>query len=1009
MGILLVQFADEATVPDSRGSLGFSAPAGADTIENKYRYEDYWNIIFQPNGPVIHPDGDFPDAYAIGRRGFDQYGSLRRYMEDNSFGLYTIVPYRHWSASSGLLNTITPDSSGNPERAIINWLTLDSTKLRDWDPGHTKTFETPTQLADSAIVTAIGSLNVAWDSLDVLIILYAGINPFRYSVAGKFDGLSYAISSERAANDLTGIPTFAYPSVIWHEFLHAAIDAKDFHNRNRDCVGDDSELCSAVGHYSIMGDNAHLASYTPPMLDPWHRLREGWLRYYVPDATHDTLNLRVPIDTAGFQLPIVEERIDGEVPYVLVLPVKSHPDSAGWDGRAQHLIIVENRRAIGWDSVIVMEENVNEFDPAYGQTNGLDGGFLIWGITDPSLCAPAWIYDADNDFTTWQYEGVYGSPGDLFVGVEGHDTFSISSSPGVFTESKAGYGKDEKTQSRNLYLEFPPYVDSSNVNPIARLVIDRFVPADFGFGADAGNDTASTKFVAQQKLDRWDTLTLATYGTGNRMFVMSGKSPEDLRDVACMQYALKDAGMDLENSAIATFNYAPLPKRLDATLIMQERSTNEYFVRLRHINTSLSGSFMCGNNEWGPFQQPPHPVIVSRNEFGALAFAADSGIFVSTTTNSGCDWLQPALVASSGPGSHSPFICLDTSSTGGDHFMVLFVDEQDTVMLFRNEVVTSTVISDRLLQDETVNPTASRLGIDLAIIYQYHDLKKDRYYIARQRVNLATGAVAKDRDAFGLRNQNNRDANRDPAVIHTDSTDASKSLVCWIFNKGEKMLFSSRGCGSQLNVGYESVLSTKPTAYPHLFYNEVDNPLFMVSRQGTWHAGSPAPGDETPSIVMMKKDDDIESNTALFAVTELGMDFSKTPDRLMHTHMSMPMVINGPDTAGYLQYDCTASEDFTTETVDTLTRTVNGTLVDGDAVVFTLDVTCFMDAADTLVFESFLYDPGGLAQVSTSGEMKIPPFTGGHRSHCRSRGSERFSTDRLPGHDLDAPGLLRQQ
>jgi hypothetical protein len=975
VGILLVQFADEATVPDSRGSLGFSAPTGADTIENKYRYEDYWNIIFKPNGPVLHPDGDFPDEYAIGGRGFNQYGSLRRYLEDNSFGMQTIVPYRVWSASSGLLNTVTQDSSGNPERALINWLTLDSTKLRGWDPESRPTFTDPTILGDSAIAMATRSLDVAWDSLDVLIILYAGTNHFHYSRAGTFNGLSFAISSERAANDLTGAPTFSYPSVIWHEFLHAAIGAEDLHNRNSDCA-DTSQLCSAVGHFSIMGDNSHLASYTPPMLDPWHRLRQGWLRYYVPDATYDTLNLHVPLDTAAFHLPIVEERFNGDVPYVLVLPVKSHPDINGWAGLGQHLIIVENRRAIGWDSVIVKEENVNQLDPAYGQTSGLVGGFLIWGITDPRQCAPAWIYDADDEFTTWENTGVYGSPGDLYVGAEGHDTFSISSSPGVFTYPNPGLGMKFVAQSRNLYLEFPPYVDSSNVNPIARLVVDRFVPADFGFGADAENDTASTKFVAQQKITRWDSLTLATFGTGDRMFVMSGKSPENLRDVACVQFALEDEGIDLGNGAVATFNYAPLPEVLVATLVMQRREGNDYFVRLRHMNTKLTGSFTNGNNEWGPFQQPPHPVIVSRNEFGALAFAADSGIFISTTTNSGCDWIQPVLVNRSGPDSHSPFICLDTSSMGGDHFLVLFVDQQDTLKMFRSESGTITVLSDAFLQDETENPTASRLGTDLAVVYQYHDTWLNRHFIARKRVNLATDTVAKDWDAFGWKDQEPEDENRDPSVMHTDSADASKSLVCWIFKKGEKMLFASRGTSGQVNVGYQSVLSTKPTAYPHLFHNETDNPLFLVSRLGTWHTRSLTPPDEEPSLIMMSKEDDVASNPALLPITELGMDFSTSSSRLMHTHQSMPTVIHGQDTVGYLQYDCSASEGFSTEPVDTLTRTVTGTLADGDAVFFTLDVTCFTGASDTLLIESFLYDPGGLAQVSTSGEMRIPPFSG---------------------------------
>jgi hypothetical protein len=131
-----------------------------------------------------------------------------------------------------------------------------------------------------------------------------------------------------------------------------------------------------------------------------------------------------------------------------------------------------------------------------------------------------------------------------------------------------------------------------------------------------------------------------------------------------------------------------------------------------------------------------------------------------------------------------------------------------------------------------------------------------------------------------------------------------------------------------------------------------------------------------PSLITLSKEKDLASNTALLSNTELGMEFSTAPDRLMHTHMSMPTIIHGPDTIGYLHYNRTASRDFTTEPVDTLARTVSGTLADGDAVVYTLNVTCFKVAADTLIIESFLYDPGKITVVASSGEMKIPPRTG---------------------------------
>ncbi|MBR9978487.1 MAG: hypothetical protein KFH87_10390 [Bacteroidetes bacterium] len=55
------------------------------------------------------------------------------------------------------------------------------------------------------------------------------------------------------------------------------------------------------------------------------------MRYYVPDATNDTLNLITPIDTAHFHLPIVSEPYHEGPPCVLVIPVKQHPDQDGWN------------------------------------------------------------------------------------------------------------------------------------------------------------------------------------------------------------------------------------------------------------------------------------------------------------------------------------------------------------------------------------------------------------------------------------------------------------------------------------------------------------------------------------------------------------------------------------------------------------------------------------------------------------------------------------------------------
>ncbi|MDX9759411.1 MAG: T9SS type A sorting domain-containing protein [Bacteroidota bacterium] len=541
------------------------------------------------------------------------------------------------------------------------------------------------------------------------------------------------------------------------------------------------------------------------------------------------------------------------------------------------------------------------------------------------------------------------------------------------------------SQSRNLYLEFPAYVDSSNVNPIARLLIDRFVPAEFELDSDPESDRAPTKLTAQQKFDMWHDRTVATLGTGNRMFALMGDGPENLRDVACLQYVLGRTDANIENSTIATFNYAPLSNWFTATLAWQEKVGTEYYVRLRHMASDLVNSFGIGNNEWGPFQEPPHPVIASWNEFGVLAFVADTGILVSTTINSGSDWSVPSLLDSAGTGSHGPFVAIDTSSQGGNKFLVLFSDPDKAIRLFRSETATSVRLSeDDSLMNKCTNPVASRHGTDLLVGFQYYDVEKNRNYIARKRLDLSTGTIPHDWDAFGLVKQNDRDVHRDPTIIHTDSSDVSKFAMSWNFNTGEKLLWTSRASGPDSVLGFlpvtESVLSSKPTAYPHLLYKDPGYPLLVVSRLGAcrggiWDPGQSVEEDESPSLIYASRGS-LPSTITSVTITELGMDFAQGQNRLMHVRLGMPAAVNGVDTIGRIPYDYSASEAFTTEPIDTLTRSLVTSLADGDVVFFPIDITCHRDAADTMIVEVVLYDPASGAEVSSSGEYKLPPFTG---------------------------------
>jgi hypothetical protein len=83
----MVEFTDAATNRDARGSVGRTglAPPDPEFEENKYRFRDYYNIIFQDdNEPVTHPDAALDVSYSSWSKGWYQHGSFARYIHDNS-------------------------------------------------------------------------------------------------------------------------------------------------------------------------------------------------------------------------------------------------------------------------------------------------------------------------------------------------------------------------------------------------------------------------------------------------------------------------------------------------------------------------------------------------------------------------------------------------------------------------------------------------------------------------------------------------------------------------------------------------------------------------------------------------------------------------------------------------------------------------------------------------------------------------------------------------------------
>lgn len=978
VGILCAQFSDHATNPDARGGLGVTAPPGLDTVENKYRYGDYWRIIFQPSGHVVHPDADFPNSYSTNGRGFSQHGSLARYVHDNSYGTYEIAPYRPWSRSCGLLNTVTEDVSGDSSKAIVTWLTLNVAK-GGLDLDNTS----PQTIADMAMAMAVDSLAVAWDSVDVVIVLMAGRNPYGYAKDGEYmvhgASIPYAVGGERMGSNAHPVQCFAAPRVIFHEFMHAAYDMVDLHQRTP--LTPPASMATGVGHYSLMGDHSKLGDYTPEMLDPWHRVKLGWLRYYMP-GSHDSSRLIIaPIDTLNFHLPIVEKKVEGPDPrpFVLLIPVTSNPEDDGWNAPNTRMIIVENRRAIGWDSVIVRHE-MDANAANYGESAGT-GGFLVWGACRQGETIQAWVYDADGDFSTFRSTGVYGEPSDVFGTQSGSRVFSLSTTPSVFSIPVLKGEPGFLDVSRNLYLEFPAYVDSSDVNPISRLAIDRFVPMAHAYGESEDADVATTQYNAQRKFDVLDTITLASVCQGDRGFVLIGPSFENMRAAVSLNAIVSVPGEVMQNAAVLYYPGDTSGSHAGATYVWQQTVSGDYWVRTRRVGSNLYSVIGSGSNTWGPFQVQPRPVIAGRGKYASLAYAADGGIMLSRSTDHGGTWSQPVLISGALQECKQPYVGVFENAFGAMTTHVLFVGGTDSngVYLYRSDSLSTVKISSDAHSD-CENPIASILTGHMRIVYQCRDRQSNRRYVAQARYNMHSRDILGAYDLYGMRSQEHDAMNRNPFILHTDSMSTQRFLLCWVHNKGEKLMYatvedSPRGLVIQ---GIESSLSSCVTSYPYLLPHEPGNPRLVVSRSGRLLRPHPLYTPDTlPSVVSLTLNDDRNRDAKQQDLhSALGLDFLSPAQVSMHVSLEPAILLNVPDTLSRIHYDYQVSEDCEGEEMPVVTKTLPFDFYDTQVGVFPVTLSFSDYDGDTLVVEARLYAATSGDYVSGSGEVRIPPMIG---------------------------------
>jgi M6 family metalloprotease-like protein len=463
VAVLCVQFYDEGSNPDARGGRGRYQD---NSIDQKYIYKDYYDIIFS-NAEVMHPDAAIDPSYSRSGVDWNQHGGFNRYIRDNSYNACSIGPCDINSADSresGILNPIR-NTDLEIQNCEVDWLTL----FKRYKPTESEVQAMENQEAGSslsnllrpigreAILKADSLYNsdpnnkrINWDEIDLVVVLYAGESPFGAATVGTVEVGSNTVNFSIHAE--TYNRCFTYPLVIFHEACHALFCASDLYDV------DNSD--GRAGHYSLMGGNPKYQAYTPPMLDPWHRLRYGWLTVDIRNSGCDLID--------EYSLHIVESPNNGSAPSVAVIPVAGTIASGeDYADNSNAYFIIENRRRTGWDINLNYNDNVD--DQNFGQTSSTNGGFLVWGWGTVEY-GMLHFYGADGLYDQFRGWNKYGDPGDFFDGSTGRDLFCLWTNPGIF--DKINDDRDNYLYKyRNLFVKFGEYSTFSTENTFERFSI----------------------------------------------------------------------------------------------------------------------------------------------------------------------------------------------------------------------------------------------------------------------------------------------------------------------------------------------------------------------------------------------------------------------------------------------------------------------------------------------------------------------------------------------------------
>ncbi len=949
--IVMVEFSNAASVDDARGSRGITSQ---DPLEFKYRYHDYHDIFFKPSGNVTHPDASLdPTVNSEGGSGWFQYGSFAQYIEDNSFGACEIVPaeVNESQGRDGILNNvIIGDNEELPDAKIV-WLPIDLPKQTGGGSEINKT------VAEKAFLAMESILPIGWDwyAIDAVLIMYAGngiptAGGYTNEYAIQIDeditlDMPYSVCPERAKD------CFGYPGIWFHELIHAT-------------TGTTNDLYyEGVGHYSPMGYSA-IGQYTPPLLDPWHRVKFGWLGYQLYNTAGDYSDIELPIvNVFDSELP----------PHVLVIPVNGgDPSASDWEYRDNSFLIVENRRPIGWDRCLRFDDNADSPDFRDEYTN-FEGGFLIWGAgtLGPDTLRP---YQADGDYTLYYPRVVTdlqraGDPIDFYDGEEGRNTFGVWTKPGLLDRSRQLPELCNTDKTRSIYLSFDGYNTTTNRNTIGRLVLDQLIVDNHEYGSVPPSDDSPTKYNNQSKVHVNGNDQYLAFNSGGIAYVAhssnQGSSWRDLFVLTPMHNMGNNRYFDItDNVTLAASSEA-------VWALFEEYVNGVSDLVLKKVTSDL-----CSYYEFPVYNNstPLRASIAGMDAFLVMVtpqmHTTTGGLYVRTSTDHGASWSSLSKVTGTFPGDANPSITVRKETNGQGqavYFYDITYEHMNSIQWYSSEGGAYPL----QIPGTTSQPNHDEATGVLHLIYQKRTIADPSdYSIGYLRMNANSGNwLNQPLDVFG--GANSTTVLRDPRIVSYDDA-MGRRLLSWIEGAGDKLYLADNH--AQPNdwfkvrasaLGYGSM-----TSYPIVFSGASADPLIATTRLANNPSAHPQNLWRLGVTTMSQDDHELDVKTGKKVEVENGGLYQGFRHKEPTVHDGTGSQI------GSVRYDYSTPSLYWGAPggtpFDTLTTTMPVTLIGEDNIRYSVQVTADT-ITDTTFVEGYMLDVQSQTILSVTGEFRIPP------------------------------------